>query len=134
MTEEPSPIFDQLSGQSFTPDPPPTETIEQHPIKRPGEPMRYRRDVPAGDYVAVASEIDHVRAHLSSIADVDDDPHTRSNDVHVAVYSHIDGDSSLVSIIGTLDAEPQAPYLRSDFDPYTDDQWEFTRYSEEGRE
>lgn len=90
-------------------------------IKKPGEPMRYRRDVSRDDQFAIDAEIAHVRAHLASVADSDDDPTTHAGDVVVRVTDHVDGDPALVSVIGELDAEPDAPYLKPGYDPALDD-------------
>jgi len=57
----------------------------------------------------------HVRDHLASIADSDDDPTTHAEDVNV--YAVRNPDTGEVVVHGTLDAEPQAPYLRPDYDP-----------------
>ena len=84
--------------------------------------MEYSRFVPtsAGE-LAVIDTVDHVRAHLSSIADSDDDPDTRAEDVEISYdYSNPAG----VLVRGYLDAEPNAPYLMPDFNP--DDDNEFT--------
>lgn len=106
-----------------------------HPIKPPGEPMRYRRDVARDDQVAIDAETAHIRAHLSAVADADDDPDTNADDVTITVTDHVDGDPALVSIVGELDMEPDAPYLRPGYDPDADDDGlRFTRYSEEGQE
>lgn len=85
-----------------------------------GRPLRYRRDVPADDPDTITTETEHVRVHLAAIADTDDDPTTHADDVTVRVVDHIDGDPALVSIIGELDATPDAPYLRDDYDPDTE--------------
>lgn len=77
--------------------------------------MEYTRDLPED---ATQDQIDgtlkHVRDHLASIADSDDDPTTRSEDVEIRV-ERVDGK---IRIIGYLDAEPDAPYLKGDYDPY----------------
>lgn len=52
----------------------------------------------------------HVRAHLSAIADADDDPETNADDVVVSVVELVDG----FYVHGSLNAEPQADYLRGD--------------------
>jgi hypothetical protein len=75
--------------------------------------MRYRRDVSrAGDVAAV---IAHVRAHLTSVVRADDDPDGAAA-VAVDVFDHPD-DASMLSVIGEVDAEPDAPYLRVDYVP-----------------
>lgn len=79
--------------------------------------MEYTRDLPED---ATQDQVDgtlkHVRDHLASIADSDDDPTTRSEDVEVRV-ERVDGK---IRITGYLDAEPDAPYLKDDYDPYED--------------
>lgn len=57
---------------------------------------------------------EHVRAHLSSIADADDDPTTNADDVSVTVYTLDDGH---YYVYGSLDAEANAPYLKEGYDP-----------------
>ena len=78
--------------------------------------MRYVRDVPADDLAALDAERAHVIAHLSAVASADDDPETNADDVQVWTERHPD-DPSLLRIVGELDAEPDAPYLKPDFDP-----------------
>ena len=80
--------------------------------------MRYRRDVPRDDPAAIDAEIEHVRAHLSACATPDDDPDARAGDVYLT--AHADGDPNMVGIVGEIDAEPIAPYLRDDFEPDDD--------------
>lgn len=79
--------------------------------------MEYTRDLPED---ATQDQVDgtlkHVRDHLASIADSDDDPTTRSEDVEVRV-ERVDGK---IRITGYLDAEPDAPYLKEGYDPYED--------------
>lgn len=79
--------------------------------------MRYVRDAPRADQQAVDAERAHVVAHLSAVAAEDDDPETDADDVRVWVVDHPD-DPGQVRIVGELDAEPCAPYLRDGFDPY----------------
>lgn len=81
--------------------------------------MRYVRDVPVDDQAALDAERLHVIAHLSAVADADDDPATNADDVRVWVQRHPD-DPTLLRIVGELDAEPNAPYLRDGFDPFAD--------------
>lgn len=81
--------------------------------------IRYRRDVPASDQSAIDITVAHVRAHLSAVADIDDDPHTKASDVTIAIEAH-PGFPGVVSITGVLDAQPHAPYLRSDYQPDCD--------------
>ncbi len=79
-------------------------------------PITYARDVPRDDAEALEAEKAHVVAQLSAIAEEDDDPETNADDVQVFVRNHPD-DPDLVRIVGLLDAEPNAPYLRPDYDP-----------------
>lgn len=77
--------------------------------------MIYTRDLPEdATQDRVDATIEHVRDHLASIADSDDDPTTHADDVTVRT-EHRDG---RIWVIGELDAEPDAPYLKDDFDPY----------------
>ena len=69
--------------------------------------------------------IEHVKAHLSSIADEDDDPDTYGEQVRVRV-DDVEGG---VMVTGYLDAEPVAPYLMPDYRP--EDDGEF-RWEDEG--
>lgn len=55
----------------------------------------------------------HVRAHLSAVADADDDPTTRAGEVRISREDSGPG----VRVTGELDAEPDAPYLRPGYDP-----------------
>ncbi len=79
-------------------------------------PIDYVRDVPADDETALDAERAHVVAQLSAIATEDDDPETNADDVQVFTRQHPD-DPTLLRIVGLLDAEPNAPYLRPDYDP-----------------
>lgn len=77
--------------------------------------MIYTRDLPEGSTQDVVDEtIAHVRAHLSSVADQDDDPETNADDVTVRT-EHRDG---RIWVVGELDAEPDTAYLKADFDPW----------------
>lgn len=79
--------------------------------------LRYTRDIPeASTQDHVDNTVKHVRAHLSGVADQDDDPTTRAEDVRVRT-EHRDG---RIWVIGELDAAPVAAYLRDDFDPEQD--------------
>lgn len=55
----------------------------------------------------------HVIAHLSSVVDTDDDPETNVDNIKVVVYPLENG----YYVHGQINAEPTAPYLRSDYDP-----------------
>lgn len=93
----------------------------------------YSRYVPrdCDDYErAMVDTVDHIRGHLSSCCDPDDDPENLMNDVTVSYFE----DDAGTLITGSLNAEPTAPYLRADFDPNADTDYVFTRYSEDGRE
>lgn len=80
--------------------------------------IEYQRDIPADSSDAVIeAEKAHVRDHLAAIADADDDPSTHAEDVRVWVARHPE-DAGLLRIEGALDAEPDAPYLKDDFDPW----------------
>lgn len=61
----------------------------------------------------------HVRAHLSSVADADDDPDTHADDVLIRLEDKEDG----VLVIGYLNQEPQALYLSPDYKPEDDGQF-----------
>lgn len=66
--------------------------------------------------------IQHVREHLSSVADEDDDPETNADDVVITTEPYVresDGKNGII-VRGTLDADPIAPYLRPDFNPEDD--------------
>lgn len=76
----------------------------------------YTHDVPDIDAL-VEEGVAHVRAHLSAVADADDDPETNADDVVIAVQDHPD-DPTMKRIVGTLEAEPVAPYLDPDYDPW----------------
>jgi hypothetical protein len=70
---------------------------------------------------SVDATVEHVRAHLSSVADVDDSPDTHADDVMIEFRPAVNEwgvDGYLVK--GSLDAEPDAPYLRDGFDPEQD--------------
>lgn len=75
----------------------------------------YARELPpdADDDLIARTEA-HVRAELSARADADDDPETNADDVEVTVERLADK----VRVVGTLDAEPNAPYLQPGFDAF----------------
>lgn len=80
-------------------------------------PMEYRRELAAGwSGEAADAEETHVRDQLAAVADADDDPASRRDDVHVYRVEEPDG---RLTIVGVLDAEPDAPYLRPGYDPFT---------------
>src|SRR4051794_9494088 len=77
--------------------------------------MEYPRDLPAGYTPGqLALTEDHVRLHLASVADPNDDPGPRLDDV-VLVHRALPGGG--LRVVGFLDAAPTAPYLRPGFDP-----------------
>lgn len=90
--------------------------------------MRYRRDLPRALVDAEGPELtqqvcQHIADHLWGVASpldgaFKDDPNRRPL-VHLAIVDHPD-DPSMVSITGEINAEPDAPYLRPDFDPTAD--------------
>ena len=78
--------------------------------------ITYTYDVP-NDEDSIVAGLEHVTAHLSAIAAEDDDPETNADDVRAFPDDH-PTDPSMVRIVGTLDAEPSAPYLQPGYDPY----------------
>lgn len=81
--------------------------------------MRYRRDVPRGTDLVEVSR--HIVAHLAgAVTAASGDPGEAAEDVRVNVYEHIDGDPEMVTVIGEIPSEPDAPYLRPDFNPDAD--------------
>lgn len=80
--------------------------------------LTYQRDLPADSPDEAIEETKaHVREHLASIADADDDPSTHAGQVRVWMARHPD-DPSMIRVEGQLDAEPDAPYLKGDYDPW----------------
>jgi len=79
----------------------------------------YQREAPAGDDAAIAATVRHVREHLAAVADADDDPATRAEDVSVWLTRHPD-DPQRVIVRGQLDADPQAAYLTPGYEPLAD--------------
>lgn len=79
--------------------------------------MRYVRDIPADSPPAVhEAEEAHVRAHLAAAVEYDDNPDRRAVEVGVWTIEHPD-DPRLLRIVGEVDGEPDAPYLRDGYDP-----------------
>jgi hypothetical protein len=72
--------------------------------------LRHSRWTPREQVPAV---VDHVRAHLSAVATPDDNPDTYADAVHI---SQVDQDGGVL-VVGDLDREPVADYLRGDFNP-----------------
>jgi hypothetical protein len=68
------------------------------------------------DPEALLATEQHVRAHLSSVAAPDDDEDRYASEVQIRLTSSESG----VLVQGTLDREPDAPYLREGFDPEQD--------------
>lgn len=79
---------------------------------------------------AMVDTVDHVRGHLSSCVDERDDEDACAGEVEIRY--EISDSGTLV--VGSIDADPVADYLSGDFDPESDTEFVFTRYSEEGRE
>lgn len=75
--------------------------------------LRHSRWTP---FAQVPATIDHVRAHLSAVATPDDNPDTHAAAVHIELRDQDGGQL----VLGELDAEPVADYLRDDYDPETD--------------
>lgn len=84
----------------------------------PDPVIEYQQDIPADspEDVIEATEA-HVRDQIASMADADDDPATRREDVTVWRAKHPD-DPGLLRIEGRLQAEVVAPYLEPGFDPW----------------
>lgn len=77
--------------------------------------MIYTRDLSAGYTVEQLNATDeHVRDHLAGAADPEDNPDSFAKDVEVR---HEELPYSGMRVIGTLDAEPNAPYLEAGYDP-----------------
>jgi hypothetical protein len=79
--------------------------------------IEYYRDIP----VDAPEEdkyrtVEHVRDFVAGMADGDDNPTTRREDVQVALELIEDG--AVLRVKGYLDAEPDAPYLKEDFNPF----------------
>lgn len=82
--------------------------------------MRYRRDVPVNDTAALVATAGHIRAHLSAVADPDDNPKRFNSRVRMDVDSGADTGSGVIALVGELNAQPRAVYLTDDYDPDTD--------------
>jgi len=81
--------------------------------------LEYQRDIPKDSPEdVIEAEKAHVRDHLASLADNDDDPTTHAGQVKVWTAKHPD-DPNLIRIEGALDAEIKAPYLEPGYDPLT---------------
>ncbi len=77
--------------------------------------MIHTRDLSAG-YTAeqLTATREHVRDHLAAVADPDDNPAAYLESVEIVEEELPYGG---LRIIGRLEAEPNAPYLQSDYDP-----------------
>lgn len=96
------------------------------------DPMTYTRDVPDGDPDALAAERAHVVAHLSAVADADDDPDTHADDVDVTVDPHPDT-PGMLRITGRLDAAPVADYLTPGYNPFAGVPAELRKVANDGQ-
>jgi hypothetical protein len=77
--------------------------------------ITYSRLVPAdADRYVVDATVQHIIEHVLSVADPNDDPTAHGGEVLVERREQDDG----VLLVGSLDAEPQADYLRPGYDPY----------------
>ncbi len=77
--------------------------------------MEYSRDARADlGEDAIEQTRQHVRDHLASVADADDDPTTYAAQVRITATAV---DNRTIRFTGTLDAELDAPYLKADYDP-----------------
>lgn len=77
--------------------------------------IEYPRDLPA-DHTREQRRVTeaHVRDHVASLAEPDDDPSRLRDRVRVEFRPQPGGG---LSVVGLLDAELAAPYLRDDYDP-----------------
>lgn len=85
--------------------------------------VNYYQFVPEGYPEEVLQlTIQHVREHLSAVADEDDNPSTHAEDVVITTEPYTrESDGKHGTIVrGELDADPVAPYLRPDFKPEDD--------------
>jgi hypothetical protein len=90
--------------------------------------MRYRRDVPTKLFDQHGQElvdevVRHICEHLLAAAHPDDDPRGfKPGDAPLITLYKRDHetDENLVSLIGEISAEPNAPYLKPGFDPAAD--------------
>jgi hypothetical protein len=81
--------------------------------------LEYQRDIPAdSDDETIEQTKTHVRDQLAMMADLDDDPLTRREDVTVWLSRHPER-ADLIRVEGHLeDAEIEAPYLLEGYDPF----------------
>src|SRR5690242_18992005 len=89
--------------------------------------MRYRRDIPLAlieqrGAVVFDEVVRHIMEHLLGAAHPDDDPRGfKPGDAPLAtLYREDDLEPGYISLIGEINAEPNAPYLKPDFDPAAD--------------
>ena len=89
--------------------------------------MRYRRDIPVKLIDQQGTELVeqvamHICEHLLGAVHPEDDPRgfKRGDSPLVTLYKEDGLTPGQVSLIGEVDAEPNAPYLRAGFDPATD--------------
>jgi hypothetical protein len=80
--------------------------------------MRYRQDVAPGTDVPEIAR--HIVEHLAGAVDPHDNPQHGRHEVRVAISPHEDLHTDLITIIGEIDGEPDAPYLRPGFNPAAD--------------
>jgi hypothetical protein len=83
---------------------------------------------PDAEDATIQAVVDHVRAELSAMADADDDPETNAGDVDIRVHALDAGardgttgqvyEDACILVIGELDMDPDAPYLKPGYDPY----------------
>lgn len=91
--------------------------------------MTYSRWVPDTQPRSVLTQTErHVREHLSSVADAADNPHARADEVRIEHVTQGDG----ILVIGRLNAQPDAPYLRPGYQPASDGSYTFQRWVPEG--
>jgi hypothetical protein len=77
--------------------------------------IEYVRDISVAATLKDKEEtIKHVRDHVAAVADADDDPTTRAEDVEV----RLEAEGAIIHVRGFLDAEPDAPYLKEGFEPF----------------
>lgn len=72
--------------------------------------LRYSRWTP---FDQVPTVVDHVRAHLSAVTSLDDDPDIYAGEVDTDVREQDGG----MLITGAINRAPVAAYLRDGFDP-----------------
>jgi hypothetical protein len=83
--------------------------------------MRYRQDVPADlGPEAMSTVMTHIAEHLAGAVAPDDDPQHGRHEIQLSVTPHPDFAADVLCVVGEIDGEPDAPYLRPDFDPTAD--------------